>query len=152
MKIFRELRPWAYVAGLALIYRATVTMVWAFLPRYNPVTQWLLDTYAGSNSDLYYVLIHIHDSIVNVLLALPFAYLITRIRPDRRWLYAVAVVLAMFVWDYRVVLFERRNFFGFVFGSGRTLAGLVQYVLYLPVSVFCVSVFMSRKNRKLPTV
>ena len=120
-------------------------MVWIWLPRHNPLTQWLLDTYSGPNSDLFYVLIHIHDSIVNILLALPFAYLITRIRPDRRWLYAVAVVLAMFIWDYRVVLFARRDFFDFIFWNGRTLAGFIQYMLYLPVSVFCVSMFMSRR-------
>ena len=71
--------------------------VWAYLPRYNPITQWILDTYAGVNKGLYYTLIFANDIIVNLLLALPVAYIITRIRPDRRWLYVAAIVLAMFV-------------------------------------------------------
>jgi len=143
MKNFGQIRPWALLAGVTLIYRAVATIFWGFLPRHNPITQWLLDTYAGQNSDMYYVLVHVHDSIVNLLLALPFAYLITRIRPDRRWLYAAAIVLSMFVWDYRLVLFERRDFFDFIFSSGRILFGFIQYVLYLPAAVLCVTVFKS---------
>ncbi len=150
MKIFHQVRPWAQLAGLALIYRAIATTIWAYLPQHNPITQWLLDTYAGPSNALYYVLVFFHDAIINVLLALPVAYLITKIRPGRRWLYIAAFVLAMFIWDYRVVLFERRDFFDFIFGSGRTFTGFILYVSYLPAAMLCVSVFSSSKNREKP--
>ena len=113
--------------------------VWAYLPRYNPITQWILDTYAGVNKGLYYTLIFANDIIVNLLLALPVAYIITRIRPDRRWLYVAAIVLAMFVWDYRIVLFERRDFFDFISSSALALVGLALYVSYLPFTLFCIT-------------
>ena len=150
MKVFHQVRPWAQLAGLALIYRAIATTIWTYLPRHNPITQWLLDTYAGPSSELYYALVFVHDAIVNVLLALPVAYLITRIKPDRRWLYIAAFVLAMFVWDYRVVLFERRDFFDFIFSSGRTSTGFVLYVSYLPAAMLCVSVLGTSKHHKQP--
>ena len=113
--------------------------VWSYLPKYNPVTQWILDTYAGVNRALYYTLIFANDVIVNMLLALPIAYLISKIRPDRRWLYVAAIVVAMFVWDYRLVLFERRDFFSFVSTSTLALVGLVLYVSYLPFALFCIT-------------
>lgn len=145
-----HIRPWAQLAGLAVIYYAVTGTIWAFLPRYNPITQWLLETYAGTDDNLYYVLVNTHDAIVNVLLALPIAYLITRIRPDRRWLFVAAIVLAMFLWDYRLVLFERRDFFDFILSSNQAFVGFILYVLYLPFAMFFVSVFERRKLRDLP--
>ena len=146
MRDLRQLRPWVLLAGITLTYRLVVQIVWAFLPAYNPVTTWLLDSYGGSNSTLYYALIHLHDSIVNVAVALPFAYLITKLQPDRRWLYALAAVVAMFLWDYRLVLFVRQDFFDFMIRYDRAFIGLVLYLSYLPVTMLCLSVVQSRRN------
>lgn len=150
MRKLSTIRPWAFLIGIALSYRLCLILIWGYLPRYNPITNWILETYARSNADLYYTLVNVRDTVVNILLALPFAYLILRIKPDRRWLYAAAVVLALFVWEYRLVLFVHRDFFSFITRHDQALFGVFSISLVLPAALLIWSVVESRRRAAMP--
>ncbi len=135
----RAIQPWAFLIGIVLSYRLCLIVVWAYLPSHNPITKWFLETYAGSNEAMYYLLISIHDTVVNILLALPFAFLISKIRPDRRWLYVTASVLVIFLWEYRLVLFVSRDFLTFINIHGQALFGVISTWLILPFTMLLLT-------------
>ena len=103
MNALRTIRPWALAAAIGIAYDLILVRVWSYLSIYNPLTNWLLDEYASARPELFTNLVVIHDLLVNIVLAYPFALLISHIRPDRRWWYVAIAVGLVFLWEYRVV-------------------------------------------------
>ncbi len=137
-------RPWILTILIACGYHLVVATIWAFLPLVNPVTNWLFERYAQAAPNLHITLVWIHDFIVNILIALPFAALVARIRPDRRWTYVAVAVLVIFLWQYRVVLFD----FGlieFVRVDTTAWLGMVLTFIYLPLALFIASMPRSQQ-------
>ena len=57
---WNKAKPWLSAVGVAVAYDAAVVTVWAILPRYNPITNWLLDRFAGTDPTLYRGLVWTH--------------------------------------------------------------------------------------------
>ena len=145
MRVKHLIRPWALLVGVAIIYRFCVIYFWAYTPRYNPITDWILDAYAESSERLYYMFTYTPDLAINILLALPFAYLISKIQPDRRWVYAASVVFAILVWEYRLVFFVHRDPLTF-FGYHQALIGLVIMLFALPTALLILTAAGRRRS------
>ena len=59
-----------------------MSLFWAWLVRNNPVAEWLLKTLAPQGHELLYgVAIYAHDFMINLVVSLPFVYLVSRLKP-----------------------------------------------------------------------
>jgi hypothetical protein len=127
----------AAVIGLANYY--VLVFMWGYIAMYSPLPQWLVG--AGlSGGELRAVLVPF-DLLVSVLLSLPAAYLICRLRPSRlRWYLSVAIVVSV-LWGNRT-LFENGALDAYVSGFG-----WVSEVFALALAVACL-VLGSRPNER----
>ena len=74
---------------------------WAYIAAYNPMAFWLIGH--GVRGAALYALVFPVDFLVNVLLCLPAAFLLRKLRPARIWLYLALAVLPPFLWTNRLV-------------------------------------------------
>ena len=140
MLTITALRPWALSIVIGLTYDLVIVRIWAILPAHNPITKWLLDTYARSNPDLHQNFVLLHDFIINVLLAIPFAFLILKIRPDRRWIYGGIAVLVVFALEYQYVLFQL-DLLQFAMSGKGAFFGIVFTLTSLPIALLIMRLF-----------
>jgi hypothetical protein len=112
---------------------------------HNPIFNWLLDIFAVTDPALFKSAVWIHDILVRILSALPFAFLITRIPPDRRWTYLALAVLLIFTWQYRLVLFEI-GLLEFAAHGNEALFGMIFTFVYLPVALLLATLLERRRT------
>ncbi|NNF68060.1 MAG: hypothetical protein HKM98_11180 [Gammaproteobacteria bacterium] len=86
--------PLLIAIGIGAIYFQVARRFWGFYVVNSPVNELLVSKLARQGFELSYVLaISMHDFIVNVALALPFAALISFIRPARMRTYTLLALL-----------------------------------------------------------
>lgn len=141
---WNDVRPWGLAVCVAIAYYFVIAMFWGLFAAYNPIFNWLLDTYAVADPALFRLAVWIHDVTVNVLLALPFAFLFAKISPDRRWAYVALAVLLIFIWQYRLVLFEI-GLLEFAAHGNEALFGMIVTFVYLPVALFLATLLERRR-------
>ena len=132
MPDWSSIRPWALTILIAAVYYWLSVMIWFFLPRINPITNWLLDTYAGSG--LYRPLITMHDCVVNLAIAMPFALIIRNVSPNHRWILVTFAAIVLFLWTFRLVLFDA-SYFRLVAEHPSTVMAIVISSAALPISL-----------------
>ena len=91
------------VVGLVL-WQLFLTYCWDYMAVHIPVTRWLLEH--GVKGTWLYVVLIIHDTVLNVLLSLPAAFALRCLRPRKRLAYLAIAVLTGFIWENRL-LFEQ---------------------------------------------
>ena len=71
-----------------------MSLFWAWLVRNNPVADWLLTTLVPQGHELLYgVAIYAHDFVINLVVSLPFVYLVSRLKPLASiWLFLLFAV------------------------------------------------------------
>jgi len=142
---WNDIKPWGLAVGVAIAYNFMIAMFWGLFAAHNPIFNWLVDTYAVTDPALFKSAVWVHDILVNVLLALPFAFLITRISPDRRWAYVALAVLLIFTWQYRLVLFEI-GLSEFAAHGNEALFGMIFTFVYLPVVLLLATLLERRRT------
>lgn len=143
---WNDVRPWGLAVGVAIAYYFVLAMFWGLFATYNPIFKWLLNTYAVTDPALFRLAVWSHDIVVNVLLALPFALLITKISPDRRWAYVALAVLLVFIGQYRLVLFDI-GLLEFLVHSNDALFGMIFTLVCLPFALLLVTLVQRRRAR-----
>jgi len=89
-------------AGIGIVYYWVAVLVWGFLGANNPINEMLLDAFVRHERYIvtYRIIISLHDVVVNVLVALPFAAIFRWIPPLRNWTYvllgAATIVIATY--------------------------------------------------------
>lgn len=106
--------PAALLIGIAQTY--LLVLCWAYIAMHTPLPQWLVGQ--GVTGTAFRGALFAADFIVSVLLSLPAAFLLCKLRPRKLALYLVLAVLPGFLWQYRTVL-----------GDGTSLR---DWALYLP--------------------
>jgi hypothetical protein len=90
-------------SGIGFVYAFVAVYFWSVYPNVNKLQDWLLDVLARQGHNVAYKLtIYSHDLAANILLALPFAYLVSLIPPKRSWRLlstALATSLILVYWQ-----------------------------------------------------
>jgi hypothetical protein len=127
----------AFLIGVAQML--ALTAFWAFFPIYSPITA--LDLSAWIHGAWLRAAVFGIDAIMNVLLCLPAAWAILKLRPSRLALYLLAAVVPGFMWQYQNLWMAPSQIEDWlVYFPGAILAALM-----LPVSVLVLRIITKSK-------
>ncbi len=121
----------SFALGIAQTYLLMV--VWGYLAVNSPLLEWVLGM--GLRGASLRAVVYPIDFLTNVVLSLPAAFVIVRLRPAKPLLFLVAAVVPSFIWLNLHVLgtSELAQFWpSFMFGW-------VQQLFALPAAVFILS-------------
>jgi hypothetical protein len=113
---------------IGLIQAILLTYCWAYIATYNPLPVWLVHSHISGT--LNYIIVGFGDFAINVLLCLPAAYAICKLRPRKLGVYVPLAIVPVFLWQYWPVL-------GPVIGESWSayIPGALSVLLMLPVAV-----------------
>ena len=98
-------------AAIGLAYYWTAAYTWGIYAAGNPINDALLDVLARHGHLVAYrVSISVHDVIVNMLLALPFAAALCLFRALRSWAHAALATTASLIAGYGAIDWESLQF------------------------------------------
>ena len=86
-------------ATIGAFFSAYAGLFWIYYAANHPINRWLIDTLLTQGNEVgYFIAIYTHDLLVNVILALPAAILLTIVKPEKpRVAMMLAVLGALFV-------------------------------------------------------
>ena len=120
-----------------------VTSFYAYSPVPNLLLQFTLDI--GARGSAFFALNRGASFAINVLMTLPAAFILLKLRPRLIWLYLVVATVPMFVWESRLVFFgeldPRVSLAVFV-------PGWLMELAMFPVATYLVATLL-RKRRSL---
>ena len=127
--------PLAFVAAFVLGLAQMLLLVycWNYIVIYSPLLHWLISL--GVRDVTLHALVFATDSVVNIALCLPAAFVLCQLRPRRLLVYLMAAVIPAFIWQYRLVLqdpFAIQQLWQFI-------PGVVSALLMLPIATFFVT-------------
>jgi hypothetical protein len=127
----------AFLIGVAQML--ALTAFWAFFPIYSPITA--LDLSAWIHGAWLRAAVFGIDAIMNVLLCLPAAWAILKLRPNRLAMYLLVAIVPGFMWQYQNLWMAPSQVDDWlVFVPGAILAALV-----LPASVLVLQMIAKSK-------
>jgi hypothetical protein len=126
--------------GVGVVQLVLLGFAWGYIAAYSPLPQWLISH--GILGATLYAIVFISDSIFNVVLCLPAAYVLCRLRPRNITLYLLLAVLPGFVWQYRLVFTDPSAFSQ----VSLFVPGALSALLMLPAAVFIVHILLRRRN------
>jgi hypothetical protein len=132
-------------AGHSLV----LSCAWTYWAVYNPLPGYLLRD-LGLRGVAYHSVVQPADFLASILISLPFAWLLLRLRPSAHWAYLLAAVLPPVAFEYRLLLTSP----GLPDQWGMFLFGLTSRVLFLPVTVLALVAWRRRfaaNNSSKPT-
>jgi hypothetical protein len=128
----------AFLIGAAQMIALTV--FWALFPAYSPITA--LDLSAWIHGAWLRAAVFGIDAVMNVLLCLPAAWAILKLRPGRLALYLMVAVVPGFMWQYQNLWMAPSQVEDWlVFLPGAILAALM-----FPASVLVVRMIAKSKT------
>jgi len=119
-------------AAIGIAYYCVTVLVWGYIGAYNPVNKMLLEVFVHQeHRALYRVLISLHDVIVNLVVALPFAAAFRFIPALRSWTYVALATAASVIAIYGSINIEALPL---LLGHWQFWYGLALAVFSLPVA------------------
>ena len=147
----REMRKYrtafAYLIGIGcgVAYIYILAQLFGRVLVRNPINQWLIEKLAKTGHDVgYNIAIYSHDFLVYLIVALPFAVVLSRLPPRNSWKYLLVALATSLVLQYWVpitdpsALIRLAELWQFYIGLGMSILGL-------PFAFAAVSV-VSRKG------
>jgi len=140
------IKPWFYATVVGLAYYYVSRLFWDYVVLDLWHIEWLYDLLREQiiSSETFRAVIHPHDILVNLLLAFPFAYLLSLIKPDRKWWYVALAVIPPGLYQYRIVILESTADFLFVGGVGAIIGALTTFGS-LPIAMYIATALNARK-------
>jgi len=114
-------------AAIGIAYYWVAAFLWGYIAAYNPIHEMLLDVLVRrGHIAAYRVIISIHDVIVNLFVALPFAAVFRFLPALRHWTYVALATAASVIAGYASISVEALPslFSSWVFWVGLAMAGL----------------------------
>lgn len=105
------MRSWMSLASAALlgIVQMYVLMIlWGYISVYTPLPRLLVSL--GLRGAAFQSVVFLCDALTNIVLCLPVAYLICKLRPPRLLAYLVLAIAPSFIWQYRLFLSDMSLF------------------------------------------
>jgi hypothetical protein len=127
----------AVVIGLVQII--SVIAARAYIQKYFSITDWLIPL--DLSRVLFLSSVYLYDLLLNILLCIPAAYLLSRLQPKKLALYLSLAVLPGFIWQHWNLFTNPTSFSPFLtFVPGITMA-----LLMLPFATLVV-IWARRRN------
>ena len=101
---------------------------WMYIAVYDSTSHWLVAHGIEGRSLL--SILFVHDTLINILLCLPAAYVLHRLRPRHLPVYLAIAVLTGLLWDYRMFVIHPAMFKASY--SGMFLYGMLLGLVMLP--------------------
>ena len=119
-------------AAIGVAYYWVAAFLWVYISAYSPINQMLLDA-LGRNGHLaaYRVTISLHDVIVSLLIALPFAAAFRVLPGLRSWTYVALATAASVIAGYASI---NTGALPFLLGHWQFWYGLALAVFSMPVA------------------
>jgi len=127
----------AIIAGA--IYYYLVLIFWGYFPSFNPFFNWLLDCCAASA--WFRPIVLFQDVVINVLLAIPLAWLLLRLNSERIWWCVLLALLPGFIYMHYHLFSWNHSLVDYT----KFVPGWAMELLSLPVAVFLVRVCHRRQ-------
>jgi len=120
----------ALLIGIVQTY--LLVLCWAYIAVYTPLPQWLLGQ--GVSGRAFRAVVFATDFVISVLLSVPAAFLLCKLRPRKLFVYLVLAVIPGFLWQYSNVLGDATLLRDWPL----YLPGALSALLMLPVAVLIV--------------
>jgi hypothetical protein len=128
---------------IGLVLTIFVIAARAYIQIYFSITNWLIPL--DLSRALFIISVYIYDLLLNILLCIPAAYLLSRLQPQKLALYLALAVLPGFLWQYSSLFTNPTSFSPFLtFVPGITMA-----LLMLPLASLIVTRARRRNNALL---
>lgn len=113
-----------------------LALSWAYISAYSPVAAWLSSS--GMFGAALPAGLWLLDLLASIILSLPVAFVVLKLRPSKLWLYLLLVVVPGFLW------LNRGAFVSPYFGqfAWSFAAGWVQQLLALPLAALLLRSFI----------
>jgi hypothetical protein len=121
----RSWMPLAAAVLLGIVQMYVLTILWGYISVYTPLPRLLMSL--GLRDAALHAVVFLCDALINIILCLPVAYAICKLRPPRLLAYLVLAIAPSFIWQYRLFLsgtYLFRDWALFVPGVVLTLAPL----------------------------
>ena len=96
---------------------------WMYIAVYDSTSHWLIAH--GIEGRALLSILFVHDALINILLCLPAAFFLLRLRPCHLPIYLAIAVLTGLLWDYRMFVIHPAY-------SGMFLYGMLLGLVMLP--------------------
>ncbi len=121
-----------------------LSLIWAFMAANTPHMFWLIDM--GLTGSALQAALYPIDFVVNVLLCIPAAYLICKLRPKRLSLYTLLAVIPVFLWRNRLFIIEPERLGQFIPWYSY-VPGWITELTIIPLAVLIVHRLTMRSTR-----
>lgn len=147
--MFSVLKPWCLALIIGVVSHFVTFMVFGVTPLELWTIGWLFDLLGEKNINggLFYIAIYSHGILLKMLLAIPFAYLLSRIKPDRKWWYVALAVIPLNLSAYSSVFLDGDVIDFFFLHGPDAIFGLLNRLSSLPLALYVVTVFANRKTQ-----
>ena len=106
----------------------------------NPINQWLIEKLARTGHEVAYTIaIYTHDFLIYLIVALPVAFVLSRLPPKYSWKYLSVALGTLLVLIYWPLILEPSRLIRLA-DNWRSYVGLGMYILALPLAFVAVSV------------
>jgi hypothetical protein len=122
-------------------WRLVLANCWMYIAVHNPLPHWLI--VHGLKGNALRTVLFIHDTLINVILCLPAAFVLRRLHPHKPLAYPIIATLTGFIWENRV-LFEHQALPSL--GYGMFAYGMALTLVMLPIASLVLS-FLNRHTR-----
>ena len=138
--------PYLVAAAYGALSAIIGVAFWGVYVLNHPINDWLIANFAAKGQPIvYYTSIYIHDLLINVILALPVAVLLSRIPPRNNWRYlsvALATAVVLQYWG----LFVDPVGLNVVLKAWSFYAGLLVSTVALPLAYVAVTKLRHEAN------
>jgi hypothetical protein len=137
MKALRHIVSLAAITAIVAAYKYIADIIWGYLGAYGPMLS-LMRPLRRQSPILVESLITVHDTVVNIVIAYPFALLILRTPAYFRWRFVAVAVAASFIYDYRLVILDSSEWHLFL-TTRVDYYGIIADILVLPFCIWLAS-------------
>lgn len=129
--------------GCGYVYIYILAKLFGQVLNPNPINQWLLEYLAKAGHEVgYFVAIYAHDVLLYIIVAIPFALLLSRLPPKNEWKYLfVALATSLVVPNW--ILFAEPSRLAILAEHLPFYVGTVISILGLPIA-FAIVTTLSR--------
>lgn len=145
MTIYGKSLAYLIAAGCGVIYIIAIVEIFGRVLVPNPINEWLIEKLATAGHGVAYTIaIYSHDFLIYIIVAVPFALMLSLLRPRYSWKYLIAALIASLAAHYWLPLTEPDRLMHLV-QSWRFWVGLGMSVLGLPIA-FVTMTLLGRRG------
>lgn len=126
--------------AVGILQTVLLLYAWDYIVVHSPIPSWLATH--GVTGFSWKAVLYAQDWLINIVLCLPAAYVLCKLRPRKTFIYLLLAVVPGFLWQYRLVFTDPAAFSNaMVFLPGIFLAAFM-----LPAAVALVRLAQRRSN------